>query len=58
MFTKETSLLKIEEIEDVLNECFSYLLKKNKKYISKRGFKKVLKRHFKELFLTVFNFNT
>lgn len=37
-------------IEPILNECFSYLLKKNKKYMSRRNLKKVLKRHFKEVF--------
>mmetsp|Transcript_17037 Transcript_17037/g.16261 ORF Transcript_17037/g.16261 Transcript_17037/m.16261 type:complete len:137 (+) Transcript_17037:480-890(+) len=41
------------EIEPIVNECFSYLLKKNKKYMSKRNLKKVMKRHFKDLFFDV-----
>jgi hypothetical protein len=33
-----------------LNECFQYLLKKNKKSISKRAFRAVITRQFKFLF--------
>ena len=53
-FNKDTKLLSINYIEQILNECFSYLLKKNRKSISKRNLRKVIKRHFRDLFYMIF----
>ena len=53
-FNKDTKLLSIDYIEQVLNECFAYLLRKNKKSISKRNFRKVIKRYFKDIFSLIF----
>lgn len=49
-FNREMKLLSSEATENILNECFSYLLKKNKKSISKRHLRKVIKRNFREIF--------
>ena len=40
----------MDQIEVVLNECFQYMLKKNKKAISKRSFRQVIAKSFKFLF--------
>jgi hypothetical protein len=49
-FGRELKLLSSDDIESILNECFSYLLKKNRKGISKRHLRKVVRRNFKEIF--------
>ena len=49
-FGKDVKLLQMDQIEVVLNECFQYLLKKNKKAISKRSFRQVIAKSFKFLF--------
>eukprot|EP00347_Sterkiella_histriomuscorum_P020061 403339250 len=55
-FNKENRLLSIDFVDQIINECFSYLLKKNKKFISKRSFRKVVKRNFRDIFnLILFN---
>ena len=56
-FNKEHRLLSIEYVEQITNECFSYLLRKNRKQISKRNFRKVARRQFKDVFnLIILNF--
>ena len=37
-------------IDSILNDCFSYILKKNRKYIVKRALKKVIKRGYSKVF--------
>ncbi len=50
-FGKNTPpLLEIDLIQSILNECFQYLLKKNKKTISKRTLRTVIARNFKFVF--------
>jgi hypothetical protein len=49
-FNRDAHLLEIDQIQAILNDCFQYLLKKNKKHISKRTFRTVITRQFKFLF--------
>jgi hypothetical protein len=49
-FNRDAKLLPIEAVEQVLNQCFSYSLRKNRKVISKRAFRKVVRRCFKDIF--------
>lgn len=43
-------MLEIDQIQSILNECFQYLLRKNKKTISKRTLRTVIARNFKFVF--------
>jgi hypothetical protein len=51
-FFKE--MIKIKDIENILNECFNYLLKKGKDHMSKRILKKVFNKGHKDLLEGIF----
>jgi len=53
-FHQTNNLLPVKAVEEILNECFSYMVKKNKNHISKRHLKKVIKRHFPNVFQEIF----
>ena len=47
-------MIPIDSIDAIVNDCFQYALRKNKKYISKRSFRKVIKRNFRDVFSFIF----
>lgn len=47
-------MLSRPDIEKILNDCFSYLLKKGKDHMSKRILKKVVAKNYQKIFDSVF----